>query len=88
MISDNVRQFVSEELERFCRNNGIDHRTSAPYHPATNGLAENAVGSFKKGVSKALEDPRNQDVSLKTLVSRYLFASHSSTGEPSSKVVW
>ena len=40
MVSDNAPNFISEEFEPFMRNNGIVHITFAPYHPASNGLAE------------------------------------------------
>lgn len=87
IFSDNGRQFVSEEFAKFCRNNGINHRTSAPYHPTTNGLAENAVGNFKRGLLKALADKRNASVSTTTLINRYLAsyrnAPHTSIGESS-----
>ena len=84
IFSDNGRQFTSAEFAKFCKNNGIMHKTSAPYHPSTNGLAENAVGSFKRGITRALKDGRNKTVSLSTLISRYLASyrnvPHSSTG--------
>ncbi|XP_018402188.1 PREDICTED: uncharacterized protein LOC108779298 [Cyphomyrmex costatus] len=62
IFSDNGRQFVSKKFANFCKNNGINHRTSTPYHPAINGLAENAVGNFKRGLLKALADKRNASV--------------------------
>nr|XP_022908875.1 uncharacterized protein K02A2.6-like [Onthophagus taurus] len=74
IISDNGTQFLSEEFQKFCRHNDIKHITSAPYHPATNGAAENAVKSFKIGLKKALYDERNRNVSLLTIITRYLFA--------------
>ena len=37
IISDNGRPFTSEEFQTFVRNNGIIHKTSAPWHPATQG---------------------------------------------------
>ena len=43
IVSDNASNFVSTEFFEFLKSNGIRHVTSAPYHPATNGLAENAV---------------------------------------------
>ena len=46
LVSDNRSQFTSEEFQQFLKRNGIKHITSAPYHPATNGLAERGVGSF------------------------------------------
>ncbi|XP_051165706.1 uncharacterized protein K02A2.6-like [Leptopilina boulardi] len=89
MISDNGRQLVSEEFEKFCKLNGILHKTSAPYHPVTNGLAENAVGSFKLGISKALHNQEVSSRNLKVSVSRYLFAyrntPHCTTGESPAK---
>lgn len=47
---------------------------SPPFHPASNGFAENAVKSFKAGLSKALKDRANDGVSFETLVNRYLFS--------------
>lgn len=52
IVTDNGRSFVSEEFQSFCHANGIRHITSAPYHPATNGLAERAVQSFKQGLKR------------------------------------
>ena len=49
LVSDNGPQLKSEEFEQFLKRNGIKHITSAPYHPATNGLAERRVESFKNG---------------------------------------
>ena len=52
VVTDNGTQFVSEEFEKFLKNNGIRHISSAPYHPATNGLAKRAVQIFKAGIRK------------------------------------
>ena len=40
IISDNASNFVSAEFKEFMMKNGIKYSTSAPYHPASNGLAE------------------------------------------------
>ena len=50
MVSDNGPQFTSEALREFTTANGVTHLTGAPYHPETNGQAENLVQKFKKRV--------------------------------------
>ena len=52
LVSDNGRQLISDKLQIFLRNYKIKHTCSPPYHPATDGAAENIVRTFKKKFSK------------------------------------
>ncbi|XP_057202332.1 uncharacterized protein K02A2.6 [Triplophysa rosa] len=70
LVSDNVPQFVAEEFQMFLRNNGVRHVTSAPYHPATNGLAERFVQSLKN----ALRAMTNERITLSQKLHNFLFA--------------
>ena len=52
IFTDKGTRFVSQEFEEFLRKNGVKHTTSAPYHPASNGLMERAVQIVKKDLKK------------------------------------
>ena len=78
LVTDNASIFTSDEFKLFAKQNGIRHVTSAPYHPASNGLAKRAVQTFKEFMKKTSGDSSN------TRVSRFLFqyhiTPHSTTG--------
>ena len=54
LVSDNGPQFTAEEFGTFLAANGVKHSRSAPYHPATNGLAERFVQSLKQALKASL----------------------------------
>ncbi|KAL5509363.1 hypothetical protein EMCRGX_G004723 [Ephydatia muelleri] len=74
LVSDNGPQFVAKEFEDFMLKNGIRHIRSAPYHPATNGLVERFVQSFKR----AMETGKNSGQTLQHRLSSFLLAYRSS----------
>jgi transposase InsO family protein len=73
IVSDNGPQFVSGKFVTFCEANGIKHMTSPPYHPPSNGQAENSVRTFKMAFEKMLVDPQNSNDSINEIVNKLLY---------------
>jgi len=85
LVSDNGPQFTSEEFAIFLKSHGIRHTKSAPYHPATNGLAERFVQSLKQGLKANLSSGRPLSQRLGEFLFMYRSSIHSTTGvTPSS----
>uniref|UniRef100_A0AAY5K6G3 Integrase catalytic domain-containing protein n=1 Tax=Esox lucius TaxID=8010 RepID=A0AAY5K6G3_ESOLU len=78
VVTDNGPTFTSELFQEFIEKNGIRHVRTAPYHPASNGLAERAVETLKDGLRKM------SGQTLETKLSRFLFqyriTPHTTTG--------
>ena len=68
VVSDNGPQFVSEEFRQFMQGNGIRHIRCAPYHPASNGLVERFVRTFKE----AMKAGKNDGLPLSHRLSNFL----------------
>lgn len=71
VVSDNGTAFVSEEIQKFYKDNGVRYVTAAPYHPATNGQAERYVGELKRALA------REPFASVELRLARFLFRQHS-----------
>ena len=69
VVSDNGPQFISDEFRHFTRGNGIRHIRCAPCHPASNGLVERFVRTFKE----AMKAGRNDNLTLTHKLENFLF---------------
>ena len=87
IVSDNGPQFTSSEFESFSAQNGIQHKRSPPYYPASNGQVERMVRELKKALRSKLSD-----VPIATQLHRFLFSyrntPHTSTGETPTKLLF
>ena len=82
LVSDNGPQLVSKEFKEKMNRWGIRHLLSPPYHPASNGLAERAVGLVKDRLKKmnCSAAPVSLHVGLKTICRVHGLTPHRSTG--------
>lgn len=79
LVSDNAASFTCYKFQRFCDVNGIRHVTSAPFHPASNGQAENSVRTFKQAFKKMLDDKSNCSKNLDCIISTFLHVNRNTT---------
>ncbi|XP_014214167.1 uncharacterized protein K02A2.6-like [Copidosoma floridanum] len=79
IVSDNGPTFTATEFQAFLKKNNIKHFNTAPYHPASNGAAENAVKTFKSKFKLLTKEMTRHEALV-----RYLFvyrsAPHCTTG--------
>ena len=78
VVTDNGPQFISDEFKTFLKVNGVKFTLTPPYHPASNGLAERHVQTFKHMFKKT----EGGDVDLKTVQVLFAYRNiiHSTTG--------
>lgn len=70
IVSDNGPPFSSAEYSSYLEKNGIKRILVAPYHPSSNGAAENAVRLVKQVLKKATLENEDGEKAL----CRFLFA--------------
>ena len=88
LVSDNGPQFMSAEFEEFLQQNNIVHYKSPPYHPSSNGLAENMVKNVKNHLKKDLPDSQiNISCSISTFLSTYRNTPHTVTNKSPSDLI-
>ncbi|XP_062537694.1 uncharacterized protein K02A2.6-like [Armigeres subalbatus] len=72
LVSDNNGvQFKSAEFASFCIDNAIDHITTAPYHPQSNGQAERFIDTFKRAIRKIRQGGEDIQAALDNFLLTY-----------------
>ncbi|XP_064469808.1 uncharacterized protein K02A2.6-like [Ornithodoros turicata] len=78
LVTDNGPPFTSKEFKNFLQANEIRHVLTPPYHPQSNGLAENFVRTFKTALRRAaLEGTKD---SVRSFLFKYRITPHATTG--------
>uniref|UniRef100_A0A914WMU4 RNA-directed DNA polymerase n=1 Tax=Plectus sambesii TaxID=2011161 RepID=A0A914WMU4_9BILA len=80
IVTDNGPPFNSKEMVDFYNKYAIDHVTAPPFHPASNGLAERFVRTFKEGMLKMKLSGQNDRLkALRSILRDYNWSPHSTT---------
>lgn len=79
IVSDNGRTFISAEFQEFLKRNGIIHKVTAPYNPATNGQAERFVQTLKKSLLSINTHKLDLNVALQRTLMQYRITPHCTT---------
>lgn len=86
IVTDNGPQFTVTDFVNFMKANGIRHIRSAPYHPASNGLAERLVQSFKQAMKAGRSGGRLLSHRLANFLLSYRTTPHATTGKSPSQL--
>ncbi|KFD49044.1 hypothetical protein M513_10092 [Trichuris suis] len=87
IVSDNAPQLVASSFQDFCKMNGIEHITTAPFHPASNGVAERFVRTFKDAMKKEAKTGTCKTEALKRFLVTYRTTPDLSTGMSPAEVL-
>ncbi|XP_044764458.1 uncharacterized protein K02A2.6-like [Coccinella septempunctata] len=90
IVSDNASCFTSADFQDFLKNNNISHVTSPPFHPQSNGAAENSVKTIKNCLKRSFSE--GTPVDTNTILSRFLLdyrtTKHTTTGVSPSQLMF
>lgn len=81
LVTDNGKTFISSEFQQFLDVNGIKHKLTAPYNPATNGQAERFVQTLKQALGRMKCDTLNINLALSKMLLQYRSMSHAITNK-------
>lgn len=80
LVTDNGTSFTSKDFEMFTKHCGFEHIRTPPYHPASNGAAENIVKTFKSKLKVLVKSGRSVGKALRIFLMSYRATPHCTTG--------
>ena len=87
VVGDNGPPFQSAEYEEFLRQNGIQRILASPYHPSSNGLAEQFGQTFKYAMESSADDPTSSiQRQIQNFLLSYRSTPHATTGSSPTKL--
>ncbi|KAG6438794.1 hypothetical protein O3G_MSEX000230 [Manduca sexta] len=87
LVTDNGPTWTSEEFRSFCKIVGVKQTFTPTYYPATNGLAERFVESFKSHVIKIVESGKRLEFACNLFLFDYRSTVHKTTGQSPAKIM-
>jgi transposase InsO family protein len=89
LVSDNGSQFNTlESVDVAVKSNGIHHKCSAPYHPATNGQAERFVQIMKQNLRSMENKPSDVKLKFSRFLMQYRITPHTTTKKSPSEIIF
>lgn len=79
-VTDNGSQYTSDEFKSYLKSHKIKQSFSPPYHPATNGAAENFVATFKNNVAKMVKGGEKTEIAVNKFLHDYRSTENCTTG--------
>ena len=81
MVTDNAAYYASQDVERWCKENGVEHRTIAPYRHQSVGLVERYNRKLENALRKiTLAEGKSWSDHLTRAVTALNEAVHETTG--------
>ena len=87
VVSDNGPPFQSAEYEEFLQQNSIQIILVSPYHPSSNGLAEQFAQMFKHAMESSADDPASSiQWQIQNFLLSYRSTPHATTSSSHTKL--
>lgn len=89
IVSDNATSFKSQDFQTFLLKNQIEFKEIPPFHPASNGQAENCVKTIKKALFKVIDNSSidKLNLTLNNFLLSYRITPHCTTGVSPAELI-